>query len=105
MSKSAVDAPLRQDVLQIDLPVSTSKIVEHSIDPRTQLEPDLKAVIHGVAPVKFLQKKETNLPSAVSEKVKSDHADALNINKTEKTEKVVEKLAVKVDTTKTPEKK
>ena len=55
MSASAYDAPKRVNVIQIDLPVSTSKTVSHVIDPRTQLTPDLKQVKHGVNPTKFLQ--------------------------------------------------
>lgn len=68
VSKSVYDLPQRKNVIQIDLPVSTSKTINYEIDPRTQLEPDVKGTkFHGIDPEKptkhgvFLQKSETEV--------------------------------------------
>lgn len=50
-SASAVDIPKRENVIQIDLPTSSSKVTQFSIDPRTQIEPNVEGnVYHGLNP-------------------------------------------------------
>jgi hypothetical protein len=60
MTKTAMDIPIRKNVLQIDVPISKTKTIEHTIDPKTQLKPDLKSVKHGLEPAhkKFIQVSE-----------------------------------------------
>jgi hypothetical protein len=76
-SESALDIPKRQNVVQIDLPVSTTKTVSHSIDPRVQLAPDLTPKSHGIEPVKtkFIQVQEAKKPKTATVQ------EALNIAK------------------------
>ena len=76
MSASAYEVPKRVNVIQIDLPVSTSKTISHVIDPRTQLTPDLKAVKHGVNPVKFLQVNLRSAPAHKKAPLPANHAKA-----------------------------
>ena len=77
-SASAYDPPKRVNVIQIDLPVSTSKHVQYEIDPRTQLAPNVKGnTFHGIDPEKpsrhgvFLQKSEKVSHPAVLGKSKN----------------------------------
>ncbi len=58
-SHSNYDIPQRKHVIQIDVPTSTKKIIEHTIDPRLQLTPDLKNKFHGT---KFLEVKSKPTP-------------------------------------------
>jgi len=69
-----LDIPLRKHVIQVDVPVSTTKITSFEIDPRIQIAPDLKKQLHGINPVieqkkspAFLQESEK--PAKVHEKV------------------------------------
>jgi len=61
-STTVGDLPDRKNVLQVQLPTSTTKTTEHTIDPRTQLPPNLTPQHHGLEPTKFLQAKEKSLP-------------------------------------------
>jgi len=78
------EAPLRKNVIQINLPTSTTKTIEHVIDPRIQLKPDLKHVLHGVEPVKnanFLQLKLNSKPNENRDHIIEKNNEALEIAK------------------------
>jgi len=100
-STTVGDLPDRKNVIQIHLPTSTTKTTEHTIDPRTQLPPNLTAIHHGLEPTKFLQTKEKSLPEV---------NEALKINQQleNKAEKMIksmasdlnpDKMAIKIFTT------
>jgi len=78
MSASAYDPPKRINVIQVDLPTSTTKNIEHTIDPRTQITPDLKLTSHGINPVKtkFLQVEVRPEPVHSKAPLPKDHAKA-----------------------------
>ncbi len=79
LSKSMLDLPKREHVIQITLPNSRKKEVSYEYDPRTQLQPNSSgSSYHGIDPEKptrhgvFLQK---------SEKIEIDHPHKLGMDK------------------------
>jgi len=59
MSESKYDLPKRQNVIQVELPLSRTKTVDYEIDPTKQIVPDLKPKNHGMNMTKFLEVKAT----------------------------------------------
>lgn len=82
-SKSVYELPQRKNVIQIDVPVSKTKTIESSYDPRLVLAPDTKQVMHGlnqdVEKKAFLQIKSapTTAPVVKKEVAKPvEHSEA-----------------------------
>jgi len=114
-SANSGDLPSRKGVLQVTIPTSTTKTVEHTIDPRTQLPPNLTKQAHGLEPTGFLQAKEKSLPEIhealqvnqqlekkAGKMIKSIQSD---VNPDQMTLKIVttnkqEQLSLKIDTQK-----
>jgi len=106
MSESKYELPKRQNVIQVELPLSRTKTVDYEIDPTKQIVPDLKPKNHGMNMTKFLEVKATPGPKIAipskKNKEQKGHPQAnrvvatLGINDALKLAQAVEKKAKKL---------
>jgi len=102
-SGTSFDLPARKNVLQIDIPSSTTQTTTYSYNASTQKEPNMKLQFHGIEPVKptfhgkFIELKSEVKESKPSKKVFKKVENDLDFNKakedTLKTAKKVENIA------------
>jgi hypothetical protein len=92
MSGSSFDLPARKNVLQIDLPTSTTTTTNYSYNAATGKSPNLRASLHGIETVqnrvlhgRFTEVEESN--PAITNAIQ----DTLNI--AQKVEQTAAKLA------------